>query len=464
MINMRRLLLFGMLSVFCFYYPGYGVSMATDKDMAKKEIKEKKTLIFWNNIRLRYEIQDNFNVKNYGSNPAQGKSDDGFLLGRLRFGLHYNPNEIIHISVGIQHSEQWDCEMKESDFYKSNFDSPHNPYEDSWEPFDTYIEIKNLLPFSIKAGRQTIAYGNNRIYGSGNWGNTGRWQWDAVKLHYTFERGFLDAYYGGTMLHDPSHLSWKRKSGFKSFGAYSQYKLPRNLLGLVIEPFSMTKKNDRNRCKSEDGKVGDFDSYYFGARIFKKDFKGFDFDATFIKQEGERSNDDIDAFGYHCLLAYRFKQIGLKPRISLEYTYASGDSDPKDGKLKTFDGPFGARATIMGRMNLFHWMNIKDAQINAEFKPKKTLSFTVGFHQFWLAEDKDAWYPNKTYKDTTGNSGDKVGKEFDLIVKWTLSKEYEIMFGYGHFWPGEFAKNMASDKDANWLFLQWVYKFKHPVL
>lgn len=465
MNNVNRLLLFVLFAVSCFYYLGYGVSLAADNVMSGEEIKEKKKLIFWNNIRLRYEVQDNFNTKYYGSDPAQGKSDDEFLLGRFRFGLYYNPNEIIHIAVGIQHSEVWDCEMKESDFYKSNFDGPNNPYEDSWEPFNTYIEIKNILPFSIKGGRQTIAYGNKRIYGPGQWGNTGRWQWDALKLHYTFEKGFLDAYYGETMLHDPSHLSWKQKNGFKSFGFYGQYKLPKNLLGIAIEPFSMTKENDRDLNKGEDGQFGDFDTYYFGARISKNDFKGFDFDATFIKQKGDRASDDIDAFGYHCLLGYRFKQIGLKPRVSLEYTYASGDSDPKDGKLETFDGAFGARDKMMGRMNLFHWMNLKDAQINVEFKPKKTLSFTAEFHQFWLAEDKDAWYLNKKeYRDTTGDSGDKVGKEFDLIGKWTLPKGHEIMFGYGHFWPGEFAKNMASAKEANWFFLQWMYKFKYSIL
>jgi hypothetical protein len=461
----NRLLLFSLFATFCFFYCGYGVSSASDKDIAKQEIKKKNKLKFWSNIRFRYEMQDNHNAQYYGSDPAKGKEDDTFLLGRFRFGFHYNLNEIIHLSVGIQHSEVWDLALKEDDFYKSIFGHPNNPYEDSWEPFDTYIEIKNLLPFSIKAGRQLIYYGNMRVYGPGQWGNTGRWIWDAVKLHYPFKKGFLDTYYGQTMIHDPTHLSWTHRSGFKSVGFYGQFKLPENFLGIAIEPFSMTKTNDHDLYTGEDGQVGDFDSYYVGARIFTKDYKGFEFDVTYVKQEGDSASDDIDAYGYHCLLGYRFKQIPLKPRVSLEYTYASGDDDPTDGSLETFDGAFGARDKMMGRMNLFHWMNLKDAQINLDFNPMKNLSFTLGYHQFWLAEKKDAWYLNKkAYRDKSGNSGDEVGKEFDIIGKWTIPKGMEIQLGYGHFWPDEFAENKASDKEANWVFLQFLYKFSYGIL
>jgi len=99
----------------------------------KKGGKESK-LSAWTNIRLRYEYQDDFNGKFYGDEPKAGKSNDGFLLGRFRFGFHYYPNEIIHLSVGTQHAEAWDLALKESDYYNSNFDRFHNPYEDDWEP------------------------------------------------------------------------------------------------------------------------------------------------------------------------------------------------------------------------------------------------------------------------------------------------------------------------------------------
>ena len=460
-----RLLLVSLFTAFCFFYFGDGVGLATDKEIAKQEAKGKNTFKVWGSIRFRYENQDNFNAIYYGPSPATGKDSDAFTLGRFRFGFSYHPNENIHLSVGMQHSAVWDLAMNDDEFYKPIFEKPNNPYKDYWEPFNTYIEIKNYLPFSIKAGRQQIYYGNNRVFGPGNWGNSSRWIWDAIKLHYPYSRGFLDAYYGQTMVHDPTIFSWNHSGGFKSVGFYGQFKLPKNFLGIGIEPFAMNKINHTDAYKGEDGQVGDLDTYYVGARIFRKDFKGFDFDATYVKEEGDSASDDIDAYGYHVLFGYRFKPIPFKPRVSLEYTFASGDSDPTDGKLETFDGAFGARGKIMGRMNLFFWSNLKDAQINLDLKPMKRLSFTLGYHQFWLAEEKDAWYLNKKlYRDKTGNSGDEIGREFDIVGTWTIRKGMDIQFGYGHFWPDEFAKNVASDKEANWVFLQFQYKFSHGVL
>jgi hypothetical protein len=438
----------------------YGTSLAEEK----RENQSGQNLTFGANARFRYEYQDNFNAKYYGDEPAEGESNDGFLLGRFRFGLDYYPNQIVHLAVWMQDSEIWDSALEESDFYNSQFDREHNPYKDRWELYNTYLEIKKVLPFSIKLGRQVIAYGNKRIFGPGQWGNTGRWIWDAGKLAYKFDGGFVDAYYGSTQVHDPDVCSLNHNHGFESFGFYGHFELPKRLLGISFEPFAMTKANKHDRYKSEDGQYGDLDSYYVGARIFKKNYEGFDVDFTFVKQDGDYAHDDIDAYGYHVSMGYNFEQIGFKPRLSVEYSYASGDSDPTDSKRETFDGAFGARDKMYGRLNLFHWKNLKDAQINLEVKPKDWLYFKAEYHQFWLAEEKDAWHLNsKAYRDKNGNSGDKVGREFDVVGRLKLPKGNEIQFGYGHFWPDEFAENLASDKEANWVFLQWMYGFSYPL-
>jgi len=61
----------------------------------------------------------------------------------------------------------------------------------------------------------------------------------------------------------------------------------------------------------------------------------------------------------------------------------------------------------------------------------------------------------KVYRDKTGHSEDHVGREFDLVLKVDLPGGNEIQAGYGHLWPDEFARNIASDKQANWVFIQW---------
>jgi hypothetical protein len=364
----------------------------------------------------------------------------------------------------MQHSDAWDVALPDRAFYNSRFDIENNPNEDRWEPWDTYLEIKKPfeLPLTFKAGRQRIYYGDKRIFGPGEWGNTGRWIWDAAKLSLKWQKGFIATYYGRTLLHDPDTFSLHHRHGFESAGLYSHFELAKHA---GVEPFVMTKQDDHDRYVGGNGKEGELDSYYVGLRSYLHDFLGFDGDATVIVQRGDWSHDDIKAYGYHVLLGYTFKEVTLQPRVSLEYSFGSGDNNPTDGDYETFDGAFGARDKMYGRMNLFHWRNLKDAQANLELKPRKWMHVKAEFHKFWLAEKKDAWYLNpKQYVDRTGDSGDEVGDELDIVARFNLPKGHQIQCGFGHFWPREFAKAQASSKEANWLFFQWMYSFSQPIL
>ena len=430
----------------------------------KKEDQREGKLIFLTDIRFRYEFEDNFNQKFYGDHPKEGSSDDGFFLGRFQAGFDYRPYKNIRLYLTMVDSDAWDVALPDNAFYSKKFGLENNPNKDRWELGDSYLEIKNFFgsPFSLKAGRQRIIYGDNRVFGPGEWGNSPRWIWDAVLGSFKFKNGFIDIYYGRSLLHEPNKFSLNHRHGFESVGLYSHFEFPR--IYFILEPFFMTKDDSHNRYTGEDRRTGDLNSYYVGLRGYGNDYRGFDYDFTCIRERGDFARDDIKAYGYHLLLAYNFKKLKLKPRLSVEYSFASGDSNPNDGDHETFGEAFGARDKMYGRMNLFYWQNIKDAQLNLELQPKDWFYLKAEFHKFFLAERKDAWYLNeKEYRDKTGRSGDEVGREFDIVGKFTLPRGHEVQLGFGHFWPDEFAKNKASDQQANWVFFQWEYKFSEKI-
>ncbi len=441
---------------------------------------KKPVLTFGAGMRYRYEFQHNFNQKYYGDDPAEGTANDGFLLGRFRAGLDWHPTEHIHIALWGQHSDAWDMELPDSAFYKGNFRKEHNPNKDRWELYTTYIEFTNLfdLPLRLKAGRQLISYGNYRIFGPGQWGNTGRWIWDAVKLSWDFDRGFVDVFYGQTMLHEVRRFSAKHRHGFAGLGAYAHVDIVREPFLIAFEPTAFTKYDKHHTYYGEkkgyerlaDGtrvpyrKRGEIDSWYAGGRLYGENIYGFDFDCTFLQEQGDFAHDDLRACGYHAAVGYQF-DAPWKPHVRIGYSYASGDSDPDDGDHETFQGAFGARDKMYGRMNLFHWRNLRDIEAAVSVKPLKGLHVTITYHKFLLAERKDAWYLNsKAYRDPSGRSGDDVGRELDIVVTYKMNKNNVFMAGLGHFRPDSFAKAAASGKQASWFFFQWEYRFSAPVL
>jgi len=446
-----------------------GLALAVPTAAKTAQAEKTGKLTFGTEVRLRGESQDNFNLKFYGSDPPNGDTNDKFVLWRLRMGIDYRPSDVIHLRVWGQDARAFGCGFDREDFYNPIFRMQTNPCEDEWELWETYLEVKRPFawPVALKAGRQRIYYGDKRVFGPGQWGNSGKWIWDAAKVSLFIPKGFVDIFYGRTMLHEPNQFSLNHRHGFESIGTYAHITLPKGLLGIGVEPFAMTKYDRHKRYRGEDGEVGDLKAAYAGVRVFKKNLHGFDLDATYVREFGDYSNDTIQAYGYHLLAAYHFDSCPYRPRISLEYSVGSGDDDPSDGKRKTFDGAFGARDKMYGRMNLFQWRNVRDAQVNLELRPKRWTWFYLKaeFHKFWLDEKKDGWSLNpKRYRDKTGNSGDEVGKEFDIVLRFDLPKGHQIQAGYGHFWPDEFAKKLASNKQANWFFLQWQYKFNWKIL
>jgi hypothetical protein len=427
-----------------------------------------ETLRINGDVRYRFEYEDNFNQKFYGKNPPKGDSDDAFLLQRIRIGFVLKVHEHVLLSAGLQDSRAYGVALPDDAFYNSRLGLQNNPNKDYFEPFDTYLELQDLFgrQITLKGGRQIIAYGDKRVFGPGEWGNTGRYIWDAAKLSYRFEENFIDTFYGRNIVHDPDSFSLHHRHFFEAFAIYSHFPVRVQDRKLYLEPFFVRKWDDHANYKSEDNTFGDFHSNYFGLRNYGEIFPGFDYDLTFVWQTGNWGNDDLDAYGYHVLAGYELESVPWKPRISAEFSYASGDSDPTNGDRGTFDGVFGARDKMYGRMNLMDWKNLQDAQLNLKLKPLKILCLKAEFHKFWLAEEKDAWYLNpKVYRDKTGNSGKELGVEFDITAKYLTPVDgLEVQFGYGHFWPGTFVKKLADDVDADWFFFQLQYNFSKGVI
>jgi hypothetical protein len=424
------------------------------------------TLTFGVNVRARYEFQNSFNQKYYGNDPGKGKANDGFVLGRFRAGLDWYPAKNIHLAFWGQHADAWDYALPDSTFYDKDLQTIHHPQKDLWELYEAYLEVLDILEsgLNIKAGRQKISYGDNRVFGPGEWGNSGKWIWDAVKLSWVFNRGFVDVFYGQTMLHEINNFSLKHRHGYESLGVYGHFEILQKPAKLILEPMLFTKKDHHHSYAGEVDKEPDqLDSWYVGARLHAS-MKGAELGGTFLQEKGHFARDDMDAHGYHVMLAYTVP-VAWKPRFGIAYSYASGDSNPKDGVNETFHGAFGATDQMYGRMNLFSWSNLQDFEASITVKPRKWLSIKGEVHQFKLANRHDGWSLNKNlYRDKTGSSGDKVGKEIDIVTACILSPSHKLMAGLGHFWPDEFAEKVASHKQATWAFFQWEYTFSKSLL
>lgn len=424
-------------------------------------------------IRYRLEQYDGWNQKAYGDAPTkQGDPNDLVLMQQVVAGITYTPSKDITVKLNMKDNRAYGWSLSqektgnETIWLDGTKENMMNPQEEYFEVNDAYIEVKNLFTngLSAKVGRQSIAYGDMRVFGPGEFGNTGRWRWDAVKLGYKWDNNFVDVWYGGTKVHDPEHSSFPDEHEFRGVGLYSHFETTKTG---AIEPFYATKESTSDNYGGNPSTVkGKVDHNWIGARIYDDNVYNFYYDATYAKQGGSQSNVDTDAYGYTAMVGYSFKDVMWKPKLDFTHVYASGEEGGlTDGEQGQFDYAYGANDWVFGWMNLVSWQNIIDNEIKVTLKPTDKMTVLVDTHFYKLAEAEQGMTTLGKIGSTGASKGlyDEVGQESNLEIRYQYNKDLQFRAWYCYFQPGDVIKNDTSKgatNNASWMALQVLYKFK----
>ena len=398
-------------------------------------------------LRMRYEYTDNGDVLTYNA----GVDDDVWLL-RSRVGLDYKFTKDAHAYVQFQDARHYGYYLDRDQFPLSC------PFYDQADVKQAFVEVKHIggSPLGFKIGRQAISYADNRAFGPGDWGNVGRYWWDAAKVYIDTEPVQVDLLFGQRIVSEPIHWN-ETHFDFDMFGAYAQFKK----LPLKLDAFYVCRYDDHEAARRNAGR-GHERRHTVGAYVKGEFAKAWDYQGTLAAQFGDLGQNEIEAYAANASLGYTFDHP-WKPRLAGDFSYASGDRDPRDNQTQTFDNVFGAIDTYYGRMNFLSWMNMMDYQATASLTPRKNLTFSCDYHYLVLASDADAWYygnGNPSRLARTGGSGEYLGQEVDLLVLWKISKNLELFSGYAHFFGGSVIADTAPGRnDADWVFVQLMYSF-----
>jgi len=399
-------------------------------------------------VRLRYEYDDAFTIKGY-----EPGGQDQLLLERVRLDFSARFWDRPRVFLQLQDAHPFLTRLGESDFPQSS------PIEDTLDIRQLYVEWLRIgdSPLGFRAGRQQISYGDQRVFGPGNWGNTGRFAWDAVMLKLDTAWLETDLWVGKYLQYKTDVWPDRPIGDFLTFVNYTQIKK----LPFRLDLFYVLKYDSSGKIAGESG-TGNLLSHTLGVQAEGTAFDVLDASATFAAQLGRYGQDTLRAFGANGRLGVT-APVAWKPRLGAQYTWGSGDSNPTDGVHGTFDGVYGGRDIFFyGYLNLFFWANLRDAEVDFSVKPHRSLTFYVEYHHFTLDQPTDAWYTTglKAYRrDPGGRSGLTLGDELDFRVAWTLWNHLELMGGYGRFFPGAFVKNTGPATPANWYFAQAAYSW-----
>ena len=408
-------------------------------------------------VRYRFESWNGMNAKNYGddSQEAIGSLKDKMLLQRIVPGLTYTSQKFT-AAFHIQDSRAFGWSLQERKYpdlfkiRKSGTESPYytmNPQEEYFEIYDLFIEYKNLFKnITVKAGRQKIFYGDYRIFGPGDWGNTGRWTWDAIKISYKKDDNFIDVFGGGTKIHDPLKISIPfTNTEFWGSGLYSHFRLTD---WSNVEPFYVLKTEG----SADYINTQSINRNWYGIRLVNPEKQDIIYDLIYTREFGSDNGKRINAFGYFAKIGYRLSSLPSDPILSFRYTYASG-GNKSDEVIHTFDPAYGAQDKFYGWMNIVQWSNLSDPEIVLELFPfEKKMWIEVKYNRFNIPVPDDVTFLN-TMKIISGKH--HLGDEADIFVRYQPFKHWQFTGTFGYFNPGDIEQiNFKAPKDSFWFSFQ----------
>ena len=422
--------------------------------------------------RLRFEARNN----NFDFNDSvNALTDDSWLLQRFRLGLLIKPTPWFKLYAQAQDSREFDS------------DRPNIPGalgaegDDNFDLHQGFIELSNYdaFPLGLKIGRQTLSYGDERLIGALEWGNFSR-SFDAVKIRFQQPLWSVELFAG-----TPAVVS---RDLFNTSDLFNGDELGRELVfsGVHLttealpwgtyEAYAYLLDQARGNATSLSGQLrapvtsgnpaerSDFTTLGMRTKGDPKKLDGFEFDVEANYQTGSVRGLDLQAFAAHGGAGYNF-QSPWKPRLWLDYTYASGDHNPGDGKIGTFQNLFPTNHKFYGIMDLTAMQNMHHVFGSLRVNPAKALTLQADYHALFAASTDDVWYRAngltavRPLNAAARSASAYEGSEIDLVATWTVNKNLQLQGGYAHFIAGSYLGDTGASDGADFVYLQATLNF-----
>ncbi|QDU23183.1 alginate export family protein [Urbifossiella limnaea] len=320
-------------------------------------------------------------------------------------------------------------------------------------------------PVYVRAGRQELIYGSQRLVSPLEWVNTRR-TFQGVKAFTRTDKWDFDLFVVQPVVPNAGRFDSVDNNQVFS-GAFFTY---RPAAGINLDLYYLNLDNTNPTARGQYGAVGGQNVNTMGTRLVGAK-NNWLWDAEGAFQFGSYANQAIIARSASVSGGYHFKDALWEPQVWVGYDYASGDPDPQaSGTRRTFNQLFPFGHYYFGFTDVVGRQNINDVFAQAVLYPEKWLTCIAQFHVLRLDSDRDALYAaNGTVlrQDRTGRAGNDVGNAIDLRVNAHLTHHSDVLVGYSRLFAGDFIRNTAGtgaagaarSADPELFYLQYSYKW-----
>ncbi|WP_375596468.1 alginate export family protein [Algihabitans albus] len=319
---------------------------------------------------------------------------------------------------------------------------------------DVRLPLMAQGQLTLRGGRQELDYGSGRLVDVREGPNVRR-TFDAGRLIAELPDWRLDALLARPRAVEQGRFDDESDGDRALWGLYAtggRTLLPLGSLDLYYLGF-----HDREgsfQQGTEDEKRHSVGVRFWGER------GGWDWNWEGLYQFGSFGSGDIRAWTLASQTGYTWSDWIWQPRLALSANIASGDDDPGDADLGTFNalfprGNYFSEAAVLGPRNFFNLHGFLTVV------PFQELSLTGDFNAFWRLETEDGVYsPSGQLIRASGGSDERfVGSAVSLTAEYAVSHRLDLTAIYTRFFTGDFIEETGESEDIDFLELTARFRF-----
>lgn len=203
--------------------------------------------------------------------------------------------------------------------------------------------------------------------------------------------------------------------------------------------------------------VGNEYRHTIGVREFGS-WNQWDWNGEQVIQAGSFGDKSILAWTAALDSGYRWDVVG-QPRLGLKAGVVSGDHDPDDGQLETFDALY-FKSGYFNEASLIRPANLIGLHPNLAVKLSRTVSVDGGADWFWRYSPNDAVYgvPGFVAIPPLKSASRYIGNALDLNLTWQIQRHVSFQASYVHFFTGSYVHE-AGGTDVNYASTTLTFLF-----
>lgn len=317
---------------------------------------------------------------------------------------------------------------------------------------DLRAELAADTDATLRAGRQEIRYGTGRIVDVREGPNVRR----------KFDGGRVIARLPGWRIEALALSPAEDQTGFFDDGTDDSralrgvYSVRTLSPGTGVDLYYLSYENERARFAQ--GRAAE-NRHSVGARLWGGR-AGWDWNVEGLFQWGTFGAGRIQAWSLQSDAGHTFRDAPLAPRLGLRANVASGDRDPGDADLETFNALF-PRANYVLELSLLGPQNFFDIHPFVTIRPARDVSLTADLDLYWRFSRNDGIYrpSGQLLRDGAGSDARFVGSALSVAAAWQVNRHIELTAIYAHFWPGAFIRETGPSReiDSIELTVQFVF-------